>query len=123
MKLQFKEQQFQIEAVNAITNCFLGQQKGVNHFTLFDIENEKLFDSLIEFNLNTNNNVVDIYNNLKKNDIKNIIPFGEDGFGNYICFQYENLNQDNPNVVFFNHENHKLKYIADNFNEFLNILY
>ena len=34
MKLQFKEQQFQIEAVNAITNCFLWQQKGVNHFTL-----------------------------------------------------------------------------------------
>ncbi|WP_456377867.1 type III restriction-modification system endonuclease [Lutibacter sp.] len=34
MKLQFKEQQFQVDAVKAITDCFIGQQKGINHFTL-----------------------------------------------------------------------------------------
>lgn len=34
MKLQFKEQQFQVDAVNAITDCFQGQEKGGGHFTL-----------------------------------------------------------------------------------------
>lgn len=34
MKLQFKEQQFQVDAVKAVTNCFLGQEKGEGHFTL-----------------------------------------------------------------------------------------
>lgn len=34
MKLQFKEQQFQVDAVKAITDSFLGQEKGSGHFTL-----------------------------------------------------------------------------------------
>ncbi|ARV07586.1 restriction endonuclease subunit R [Polaribacter sp. SA4-10] len=34
MKLQFKEQQFQVDAVSAITDCFVGQEKGNGHFTL-----------------------------------------------------------------------------------------
>ena len=34
MQLQFKEQQFQIDAVNAIVNCFAGQLPKENHYTL-----------------------------------------------------------------------------------------
>jgi type III restriction enzyme len=34
MKLQFKEQQFQIDAVNAVVNCFEGQPLKTNRFTL-----------------------------------------------------------------------------------------
>ena len=34
MKLQFKEQQFQIDAVNAVVNCFEGQLPKTNRFTL-----------------------------------------------------------------------------------------
>ena len=34
MLLQFKEQQFQIDAVNAIVNCFAGQLPKENHYTL-----------------------------------------------------------------------------------------
>ncbi|RKQ42903.1 type III restriction enzyme [Roseivirga pacifica] len=34
MKLQFKEQEFQIEAVNAVVNCFAGQPLKTNRFTL-----------------------------------------------------------------------------------------
>ena len=34
MKLQFKEQQFQIEAVKAVVNCFEGQPLKTNRFTL-----------------------------------------------------------------------------------------
>lgn len=34
MKIKFKEQGFQIDAVNAVVNCFAGQKLQVNHFTL-----------------------------------------------------------------------------------------
>jgi type III restriction enzyme len=34
MLLQFKEQSFQIDAVNAIVNCFAGQLPKTNRFTL-----------------------------------------------------------------------------------------
>ena len=34
MKLQFKEQQFQIEAVKAVVDCFKGQPMSTQHFTL-----------------------------------------------------------------------------------------
>ena len=34
MKLQFKEQDFQLQAVQAITDCFKGQAKKSNKFTL-----------------------------------------------------------------------------------------
>ena len=34
MKLQFKEQDFQIQAVRAVTDCFAGQPRETNRFTL-----------------------------------------------------------------------------------------
>ena len=34
MKLQFKEQQFQIDAVKAVVDCFAGQPIKTNRFTL-----------------------------------------------------------------------------------------
>ena len=34
MKLQFKEQDFQIQAVQAVVDCFEGQPIKTNHFTL-----------------------------------------------------------------------------------------
>jgi hypothetical protein len=91
--------------------------------TLFDLENEKekVFDSLIDFSLSKKNNVIEVYKNLENNDVKNIIPFGEDGFGNYICFQFKS--PENPNVVFFNHETGDIQTIANSFKEFINILY
>ena len=34
MKLKFKEQQFQLDAVNAVVNCFKGQENQKSTFTL-----------------------------------------------------------------------------------------
>ncbi len=34
MKLQFKEQDFQLQAVNAVVECFEGQALKTKHFTL-----------------------------------------------------------------------------------------
>ena len=34
MKLQFKEQDFQVQAVKAVVDCFQGQPQKTNRFTL-----------------------------------------------------------------------------------------
>ena len=49
---------------------------------------------------------------------KNIIPFGIDPFGNYICY-----NVDNGAIVFFDHEENLMISIADSLKDFINMLY
>ena len=49
---------------------------------------------------------------------KNIIPFGIDPFGNYICYQ-----ANDGKIVFFDHEEDSLTLIADSLSEFLDMLY
>ena len=49
---------------------------------------------------------------------KNVIPFGIDPFGNYICY-----NLKDKTIVFFDHEEDSLTVIADNLKEFLKMLY
>lgn len=89
----------------------------------FDLENEKekVFDSLIDFSSNSKNNIFEIHKRFINDGVKKIIPFGEDGFGNYICFQYQN--SENPNIIFYNHETNEVKHIADDFKEFIEMLY
>ncbi len=48
----------------------------------------------------------------------NIIPFGIDPFGNYICY-----NSDNGNIMFFDHEKDTLEKTASTLEEFLSKLY
>lgn len=49
---------------------------------------------------------------------KNIVPFGIDPFGNYICY-----NTDNGNIMFFDHEEDNLEEVALSLEEFLDKLY
>lgn len=56
-----------------------------------------------------------------------LIPFGENGGGDMICFDYRNhLNTDNPPIVIWNHDmglEHRTVFIADSFEEFVNMLH
>ncbi|CAM1346907.1 SMI1/KNR4 family protein [Tenacibaculum insulae] len=89
----------------------------------YDLKNEKgkFFDSLIDYSFEEKNNVVAVYKRLKTYSVNKMIPFGEDGFGNYICFNY--VNEENPNVVFYDHEINEVIEITNSFNEFLDLLY
>ena len=49
---------------------------------------------------------------------KNIVPFGIDPFGNYICY-----NTDKGKIMFFDHEEDSLAEITSTLEEFLNELY
>lgn len=85
MKLQFKEQQFQIEAVKAITNCFIGQDRGVNHFTLERSKalldkaqqaangvNTLQFEEEVNENIGYRNKLISITDNQLLQNIKNV---------------------------------------------------
>lgn len=49
---------------------------------------------------------------------KNIVPFGIDPFGNYICYH-----TGNGSILFFDHEEDRLDEIASSLEEFLGQLY
>jgi len=57
----------------------------------------------------------------KRINIKNIIPFMKDPFGNYICFEYKA--PEDYIIVLWDHDTEKISYIADSFEIFINSLY
>lgn len=56
-----------------------------------------------------------------------LIPFGDNGGGDLICFDYrKNQITDNPPIVIWNHDmglKHRVVFIANNFEEFINMLH
>lgn len=49
---------------------------------------------------------------------KNIVPFGIDPFGNYICY-----NTTDKSIMFFDHEEDSMEKVASSLEEFLGMLY
>ncbi len=56
-----------------------------------------------------------------------LIPFGDNGGGDLICFDYrKDKTTDNPPIVIWNHDlglEHRVVFIAKNFEEFINMLH
>jgi hypothetical protein len=56
-----------------------------------------------------------------------LIPFGDNGGGDLICFDYrKDRTTDNPPIVIWNHDmgfEHRVIFIANNFEEFINMLH
>ena len=56
---------------------------------------------------------------------KGLIPFADDGGGNLTCFDYRKTKKDPP-IVFWVHddpEGEDIHFVANNFEEFVNMLY
>ncbi len=90
---------------------------------------EAVFSRLLEIPLDNNGGIYSDYNFISRNlESSRIIPFAEDPFGNFICFDYHDTNS-NPSVVFWDHEadsdagEESLKFVANSFDEFLDMLY
>lgn len=69
----------------------------------------------------------DIFKFYKYFDEK-LIPFGDTGGGDMICFDYRNHDQDNPPIVLWCHDNYdenwnRISFIANTFEEFINMLH
>lgn len=81
---------------------------------------------LLSFDLGRPENIVNTYRTLADDYFpKGIIPFGDSGYGDYICFDYRS-NAQNPTVVLWQHEEHVEKsivWLSNTFLEFLGMLY
>jgi hypothetical protein len=56
-----------------------------------------------------------------------LIPFGDNGGGDLICFDYrKNRDTNDPPIVIWNHDmglEHRVVFIANNFEDFINMLH
>ena len=78
---------------------------------------EKLFGAVLSFN--PDEKEVDSFDSaMQINFEKNIVPFGIDPFGNYICY-----NTSDNSILFFDYEEEKLIEISSSLKEFLEELY
>lgn len=72
---------------------------------LFSVENrEKVFGTLLSFDKENDEFIVDVYKSYKNTLPNKVVPFAFDPAGNLICFDYKD-HEDNPIVIFWEHEN------------------
>lgn len=71
-------------------------------------------------------NLVDEYKNPPEFFPENVLAFSETGNGDRICFDYRNpSNNNDPTIVYWNHEANvgkDISFVANNFEEFLSML-
>ena len=84
---------------------------------------------LISFDLHSKYNILKIYKMLSDQIPEGIIPFGDDGGGDYMCFDYRSVNSGErpaPSVVYWSHEVEPEKsiiFLANNFTGFLELMF
>ena len=73
---------------------------------IFNVNNhERVFGTLLSFDENSDEYIVEVYNDFSDTLPKELIPFAFDPAGNLICFDYKN-HEENPIVVFGNMKMH-----------------
>jgi hypothetical protein len=70
-------------------------------------------------------NIFETLTNLSDELPRRVIPFGEDGGGDYTCFDFRTAEGLNPSIVYWSHEREAetaLIRLSDSFSSFLNML-
>lgn len=87
-----------------------------NIYDTYD-QKEKIVQCLVSCK-NESMGILDITQNI---NIHNIVPFMKDPFGNYICFQFENVSD--YKIVLWDHDTGMIHTITNTFNNFIQMLY
>lgn len=70
--------------------------------------------------------IVDITNFMREQGVERLVPFATNGGGDYICFDYRNINDfEEPKIVYWNHEetgSDAILFLSNSFEEFLRML-
>ena len=78
---------------------------------------EHICNNLLSFDEKKNVNIYNTYDSIiALTGNKLLLPFAEDPFGNYICFDFSG---SDVKVVFWEHETKKIEVVSSTFNEFL----
>lgn len=123
------EEEIGVKFPKSFFECVINQNGAQPEKNIFDLNNEKgkIFGSLLDFDLNSDENILSVYKDLKDRLPNKVVPFADDPSGNYICFDYRE--EGKPEIVFWNHEltegspKKSISYIAESFEELLNKLY
>lgn len=100
--------------------CITQNNGGRPNRQVFDtnVTKERMIKSFLSFNKDDKESVWKIIEGSKEELKINFVPFAIDNFGNLICF-----NKDNNGIVFLDHENANVEFIAPGFSQFLDSLY
>ena len=79
--------------------------------------NEKVFGAVLSFNCNESD-TDSVFTAFSAIDNNNLVPFGIDSFGNYICYSLKT-----NTVVFWDHETIKVESTQKTLTEFVKSLY
>ena len=123
------ESKFNIKFPQDYIGCVLENNKGRPLPSTYDFEfrKEAVFSRLLSLQIEDKGNMVEVRGWIKDRLLDGIIPFADDPFGNYICFDYRNSLK--PEIVFWDHEvasENKEKClfkICNNFSDLLSKLY
>ncbi|MCL2224013.1 MAG: SMI1/KNR4 family protein [Defluviitaleaceae bacterium] len=87
-------------------DCIKNNHGGNPSMQIYSFEgyHEAVFNSLLNFNPDENNYILDVYNDIKDRLVRYVYPFADDPFGNYICFDYRKTKNNIPTIVFWDHE-------------------
>ena len=131
-KIDKVEEIFGIKFPLDFSNILMDNNAGHPEKSLFDTNKskERIFGSLLDFNLDNYNNILKVYLRIKDILPNDVFPFGSDPGGNYLCFDYRN-NLIEPEIIFWKHEGelidgneiYQTEYISINFKNFLMNLY
>ena len=79
--------------------------------------NNRVCNNLLTFDEKKKVNIFNVYISVfsARGNTK-LVPFAEDPFGNYICFDFS---KPTAKIVFWNHETNKTEDVCDTFAEFL----
>jgi len=64
----------------------------------------KSFGELLNFNLGNENNILTDYKDIKNKLPEDFYPFAGDGGGNFMCLDYNNIDNDEPKIYYWDHE-------------------
>jgi hypothetical protein len=100
-----------------------------NRFVYQDYEKGPVRSSLAEllsFDLSYRDNIINTYEYLEHQLPTGVIPFADDGGGDYICFDFGSTRDSStPKVVYWSHEKEpelSTTYLSDTFSDFLALL-
>lgn len=86
---------------------------------IYDMYDQK--EKIIQCLVSCKNEPMGILDVVKNINIQYVVPFMRDPYGNYVCFQFENISD--YKIVFWNHDTNSIQKITDTFSDFIEILY
>lgn len=138
------EHKLAISFPNELKEIVIKYNNGMPEPNTFDTEKlkGKSFGELLDFNLDSANNILENYSWIQDKLPANVIPFTVGAGGDYLCYDFR-TKKNNPEIIFWDHEQiseiegnrlvvpdheyeyeyYKLEYVADNLNDLLNKLY